>query len=49
MKITDADCRSCGACCVATGDGGDVLAYGYLNSRSNRLAIGTKEADSGRA
>lgn len=31
MKITDADCRSCGACCVANGDGGDVLAYGYAD------------------
>jgi hypothetical protein len=31
MKITEADCRSCGACCVAAGDGGDVLAYGYAD------------------
>ena len=30
-KITEADCRSCGACCVAKGDGGDVLAYGYAD------------------
>lgn len=29
--ITEADCRSCGACCVANGDGGDVLAYGYAD------------------
>ena len=31
MKVTDADCRSCGACCVANGDGGDVLAHGYAD------------------
>jgi len=31
MKITEADCRSCGACCVATGDGGDALTYGYAD------------------
>lgn len=23
--------RSCGACCVADGDGGDALAYGYAD------------------
>ena len=34
MKITGADCRSCGACCVANGDGGDVLAYGYADLTS---------------
>ena len=33
-KITDADCRSCGACCVATGDGSEVLAYGYADLTS---------------
>lgn len=33
-KITDADCRSCGACCVANGDGGDVLAHGYADLSS---------------
>ena len=33
-KITDADCRSCGACCVASGDGGDVLAHGYADLSS---------------
>jgi len=38
MKITDADCRSCGACCVATGDGGDVLAYGYADLTSEDVA-----------
>jgi Fe-S-cluster containining protein len=31
IKITDADCRACGACCVASGNGGDVLAYGYAD------------------
>jgi len=30
-RITEAACRSCGACCVANGDGGDVLAYGYAD------------------
>jgi len=34
MKITADDCRSCGACCVANGDGGDVLAYGYADLTS---------------
>lgn len=34
MKITEADCRSCGACCVATGDGSEVLAYGYADLTS---------------
>jgi Fe-S-cluster containining protein len=31
VKITEADCRSCGACCVANSDGGDVLTYGYAD------------------
>jgi len=31
VKITADDCRSCGACCVANGDGGDVLAHGYAD------------------
>ncbi len=31
VKITEADCRSCGACCVANGDGSDVLDYGYAD------------------
>jgi Fe-S-cluster containining protein len=34
MKITPDDCRSCGACCVANGDGGDVIAYGYADLTS---------------
>lgn len=33
-KVTEADCRSCGACCVADGDGGNVLAYGYADLTS---------------
>ena len=37
MKITDADCRSCGACCVANGDGGDVLAHGYADLSSENV------------
>ena len=37
-KITDADCRSCGACCVANGDGGDVLAYGYADLTDKDVA-----------
>jgi Fe-S-cluster containining protein len=40
-KITDADCRSCGACCVASGDGGDVLAYGYADLTSKDVALMT--------
>lgn len=35
MKITETDCRACGACCVASGDGGDVLAYGYADLTSD--------------
>jgi len=35
MKLTAADCRSCGACCVANGDGGDVLTYGYADLTSD--------------
>ncbi|HSX22565.1 MAG TPA: YkgJ family cysteine cluster protein [Gaiellaceae bacterium] len=31
LTITSEDCRSCGACCVANGDGGDVLTYGYAD------------------
>ena len=38
LKITAADCRSCGACCVANGDGGDVLAYGYADLTSEDVA-----------
>lgn len=34
VKITAADCRSCGACCVATGDGSEVLTYGYADLTS---------------
>jgi len=34
MKVTEADCRSCGACCVASGDGSEVLAYGYADLTS---------------
>ena len=37
MKITGADCRSCGACCVAHGDG-DVLEYGYADLTSKDVA-----------
>lgn len=38
LKVTEADCRSCGACCVANGDGGDVLAYGYADLTSEDVA-----------
>jgi Fe-S-cluster containining protein len=38
VKITEADCRSCGACCVANGDGGDVLAHGYADLTSEDVA-----------
>jgi Fe-S-cluster containining protein len=31
LKITSEDCRSCGACCVSAGSGGDVLDYGYAD------------------
>ncbi len=31
MKITEADCRACGACCVSAGSGSDVLDYGYAD------------------
>lgn len=31
LKITAVDCRSCGACCTADEDGGDVLVYGYAD------------------
>jgi Fe-S-cluster containining protein len=31
VKITEADCRSCGACCVSGGNGSEVLAYGYAD------------------
>lgn len=37
-KITAVDCRSCGACCVADGDGGDVLVYGYADVTSEDVA-----------
>lgn len=30
-KLTADDCRACGACCVASGNGGDVLRYGYAD------------------
>jgi Fe-S-cluster containining protein len=39
VKITEADCRSCGACCVADGNGGgDVLAYGYADLSAKDVA-----------
>ena len=38
VKITEADCRSCGACCVASGDGSEVLAYGYADLTSEDVA-----------
>lgn len=38
VKITGADCRSCGACCVASGDGGDVLAHGYADMTPEDVA-----------
>lgn len=38
LKIAEEDCRSCGACCVANGDGGDVLAYGYADLTSEDVA-----------
>ena len=38
IKITADDCRSCGACCVAADDGGDVLAYGYADLSSKDVA-----------
>ena len=31
VKITEADCRSCGACCTTDEGGGDALAYGYAD------------------
>lgn len=31
MKLSPEDCRTCGACCVAVGDGSDVLTYGYAD------------------
>lgn len=30
-KITDADCRACGACCVSGGDGAMVRDHGYAD------------------
>lgn len=38
VKVTEADCRSCGACCVASDDGGDVLAYGYADLSTEDVA-----------
>lgn len=38
MKITDADCRSCGACCVSGGSGEEVRDYGYADVTTKDLA-----------
>lgn len=38
MKITEADCRSCGACCVSAGSGTDVLDYGYADLTDEDVA-----------
>lgn len=38
MKLTEADCRSCGACCVSAGSGTDVLDYGYADLTDEDVA-----------
>jgi Fe-S-cluster containining protein len=38
LKITAADCRSCGACCTTDEGGGDVLAYGYADLSTEDVA-----------
>jgi Fe-S-cluster containining protein len=38
VKITEADCRSCGACCVSAGSGTDVLDYGYADLTKKDVA-----------
>ncbi len=38
-KITDADCRACGACCVSgSASGGDVIDYGYADMTDDDVA-----------
>lgn len=37
-KLTAADCRACGACCVACGNGDDVVRYGYADMTSEDVA-----------
>lgn len=38
MKITAADCRSCGACCISTDSGTDVTIYGYADLTEEDVA-----------
>ena len=38
MKLTEADCRSCGACCVSAGSGTDELDYGYADLTDEDVA-----------
>lgn len=38
MSPTELDCRSCGACCLSMGDGGDVLHRGYADLTAKDVA-----------
>lgn len=38
MKITHADCRSCGACCVSASNSTEVIDYGYAHLTAQDVA-----------